>query len=609
MQTASQVATVLVAEDEPEVRDYLETALRCQGYRVECAQDGEEVLACLHDTGRDISLVLLDIMMPRKDGLETLREIRRLDHEMPIIMLSGASSPLNIVEAIKNGATDFLGKPVSHGELGEAIRKALQVRAAGAGQAVEESPAAAEAFLAGSVHMKRVERAIEQIGASDVPVLLQGESGVGKEVLARQLHGQSPRASKPFLKINCAALPSELLESELFGYERGAFTGAFKSKPGKFELADGGTILLDEIGDMDFKLQAKLLQVLQDHEYQRLGGKETVTVDVRVLAATHCDLERAMREGQFREDLYYRLNVINIQVPALRERRDEILPLTHYFLKKHGAPGVPPPETTPGLRQALLAHDWPGNIRELENVARKFLVFRDAEMLEEELRFKTRRKLAEQSTAGAPQAGPVLREPPEVPPEDGAGPVGVETRPPEAMGVVVVDAGSAAPEARGEAPRAEPAGFGNPPVPKSTASVLAMVDEARRRAQAEAILGVLNATHWNRKQAAAILRLDYKALLYKMKKLSIEDQPAPAIPLRPGTIESEPLSEPSILDNVERARQQAEAQAILSVLESTRWNRKHAAQLLKIDYKALLYKMKKLSIGQKAPEGAADGRP
>ena len=192
---------------------------------------------------------------------------------------------------------------------------------------------------------------LDQVGSSEVPVLLQGETGVGKEVLARQIHACSRRAKKPFLKLNCAALPSELVESELFGYERGAFTGAFRNNPGKFELADGGTLLLDEIGDMDFKLQSKLLQVLQDGEFLRLGSKEICRVDVRVIAATHCDLDQAISDGRFREDLYYRLNVIRIEVPPLRDRGEEILSLAQFFLKKHTPPGEAPVEMSSSLRQ------------------------------------------------------------------------------------------------------------------------------------------------------------------------------------------------------------------------------------------------------------------
>ncbi len=626
MQTLVQTGTVLVAEDEPEVRNYLEMALRCQGYRVECAQDGDEVLACLQDNNRDISVVLLDIMMPRKDGMETLREIRRLDHELPIIMLSGASSPLKVVEAIKNGATDFLGKPVSHDELGHAIRKALEIRHVVFADFPETAaPGGVEqAFPSRNPRMKKIQRALHQIGASDVPVLLQGESGVGKEILARQLHEQSPRSSKPFMKINCAALPSELLESELFGYERGAFTGAFKNKPGKFELADGGTILLDEIGDMDFKLQAKLLQVLQDHEFQRLGGKETVSVDVRVLAATHCDLETAMRDGRFREDLYYRLNVISIHVPALRERRDEIAPLATFFLKKHALPGATIPPISAPLKQALLSHDWPGNIRELENVMRKFLVFRDPDMVAEELKFKTRRKALTPPAPGLPAtaespaveelAPPVPNPAPPLPSAAAAEPVSEvwpDLAPPEELEVSLADGNAHSSPAERIAGEPESAGAllevhaapntADAPAQRameSPASILLRVEENRRHAETQAILAALNARHWNRKQAAALLQMDYKALLYKMKKLAIADQPPFREAPPAGLLQALPPDpQTPLLQQVERARRQAEAEAILAVLQATRWNRKQAAKLLNLDYKALLYKMKKLSLG------------
>jgi two-component system response regulator AtoC len=303
---------------------------------------------------------------------------------------------------------------------------------------------------------------IKQIAVSDVPVVIRGESGVGKEVLAREIHAESARANKPFMKINCAAVPQELLESELFGYERGAFTGAMKSTPGKFEVADGGTILLDEIGDMDFKLQAKLLHVLQDSEFQRLGGPDIVRVNVRVLAATHCDLEQAILAKRFREDLYYRLNVITIELPPLRERRDEIIRLAEFFLQKHAVAGMPVPTISASLAQSLLEHAWPGNIRELENVMRKFLVFRDAEALAEELRGKAR----------------IFAHPPATLP--------------------AVNAGDTVP-----------------------LSALDAVDEARKRDEANAIVQALDATHWNRKRAAALLCVDYKVLLYRMKKLGI----------------------------------------------------------------------------------------
>jgi two-component system response regulator AtoC len=460
--------TVLVVEDDPEVRNYLEMALRCQGYQVETAEDGEEALARLDNGGgQRISVVLLDILMPRKEGLEVLREIRVSRPNLPVIMLSGLSSPLKVVEAMKSGASDFLAKPVSHEDLDQAIRKALQAALGeeqGACAAGEPEPATFPGTAT-----PHSEAMLDRVAASDVPVLLQGETGVGKEMLARKLHARSPRARKPFLKVNCAALPSELVESELFGYERGAFTGAFRNKPGKFEMADGGTIMLDEIGDMDLKLQAKLLHVLQDQEFERLGGREPVRVDVRVMAATHCDLEAAVREGRFRADLYYRLNVICLRVPPLRERREEIIPLAEFLLAKHTPPASRPPALPPVLKRALLAYDWPGNVRELENVMRRYLVLQDAEGLA--------RELGRRNLASAPSsAGPIV-----APAQAGA----------------------------------------------RRDSVLEAVNQAKLEAERQAILDALNATRWNRKRAAQLLRIDYKALLYKMKKLALAEE-APA---------------------------------------------------------------------------------
>jgi two-component system response regulator AtoC len=485
MPVKKRTASILVAEDEPEIRNCLELQLRCRGYAVQHAENGDEVLNYVREgSGSGVSLILLDIMMPCRDGIETLREIRRFDKSLPIIVLSGLSSPTTIVEAMKLGANDFLAKPVGNDQLIEAIQRALEPRIV-----VQNPPR--ETFLSrapqhqlagGASWMMKMETLLRQVGASDAPVLLGGETGVGKEVLARLLHANSPRATNRFLKVNCAALPSELIESELFGYERGAFTGAIKTKPGKFDMADGGTILLDEIGDMDFRLQAKLLQVLQDQEFERLGGSETIRVNVRVMAATHADLEKSIREGRFREDLYYRLNVINIQVPPLRERADEIPLLAAHFLNKFSGPGGFVPEVTPTLHQGLLGYHWPGNVRELENFMRKYAVLQDSEAAVEELRLKSGSK---------PKAAAVV--PAQLPAQEAVVP-----------------------------------------------STLERVTEVQKRAEAEAILAALHRTRWNRKQAASLLCVDYKALLYKMKKLEIDRNPLevaspddPAWPARP----------------------------------------------------------------------------
>jgi two-component system response regulator AtoC len=517
--------TILVAEDEPELRNYLGLALTCHGYHVEFAQNGEEVLTYLASARQpDISLLLLDIVMPYKGGLETLKEIRRIRPDLPVTILSGATSPANIVTAMKNGAVDFLPKPISPEDLRKAIDRVLAPKSS-------ETPIAAGAvkgLIAGTdeyapttgAWSEKVERLAEMIGSSDVPVLLQGETGVGKEVLARKLHARSPRAGRQFLKLNCAALPSELVESELFGYERGAFTGAFKSVPGKFEMANGGTILLDEIGDMDFKLQAKLLQVLQDREFLRLGAKETSKVDVRVMAATHCDLEQAIVARRFREDLYYRLNIVDIHIPPLRDRIDEILPLAQFFINRYAIPSLPPVEITPGLKRALLDYDWPGNIRELENFMRKLLVLRNADLLADELRRKSNRQWG----AGARPPRPSITEQPAT--QYGQAAAFAEWPGEPAARALKPDHEAVPPAVKPYALDVS-ASFSTPTNGDGKISVLEKVDSARKAAESEAIIAALNSTLWNRKKAAAVLNIDYKALLYKMKKLGIGTKPSP----------------------------------------------------------------------------------
>lgn len=464
--TTAQKKTILIGEDDSEVRGYLEMAVRCMGYDVILAQDGEEVLTSF--SSEPVDAVLLDIIMPRKDGIEALREIRGWNDSLPVIIVSDASSTVNVVQAMKLGATDFLSKPVNHEELRAAIQKAVEIAPERvSAEEIESGSVSGQLFFGANRRMHDIARILRDVASSDAPVLIRGETGAGKEVIARELHALSLRAKKPLLKLNCAALPTELVESELFGYERGAFTGAFQKKLGMFDLADGGTILLDEIGDMDFKLQAKLLQVLQDREFQRVGGKETIRVDVRVMAATHQNLENGIANRQFREDLYYRLNVIAIEVPPLRERKEDVIPMADFLIRKN-CPSSPP-AITPALKQALLEYHWPGNIRELENVMRRFIILRGADAIVRELRAKT-------------------------PIKDGP---------------------------RAQAPV--------PPVnaPVESAPILAQVTKAKQEAETSAILAALSSTRWNRKQAAVLLKIDYKALLYKMKKLGIdEDQGA-----------------------------------------------------------------------------------
>ena len=474
MNTCENPQSILVADDEREVLGYFEMAVKCFGYSVETAQDGDEALACLRSSGREIAAVLLDLVMPNRDGIETLREIRNFDPSIPVIIVSGTASPKSVVAAMKNGATDFLCKPVAHEELRRALTAVIQPKVVSAKETLSSPSAriskpAVTALIGVSPRMKEIQDVIVQIGWSEVPVLIQGETGTGKEVLARELHARSPRADKSFLKLNCAALPTELVESELFGYERGAFTGAVQKKAGMFEMADGGTILLDEIGDMDVRLQAKLLHVLQDQEFRRIGGKETIKVDVRVIAATHQNLEKAIGQKTFREDLYYRLSVVKLHVPPLRDRKEDIMPLAEFLVKKYAVKGMAMPNIGAQLRDALMMYPWPGNIRELENVVRKLTILRDGDAIAEELNSKSRSKPLEPNYDVGENDSPA------------------------------------------------------PTIKK--APVLEQVGHAKRQAETTAILTALDSTRWNRKRAAALLQIDYKALLYKMKKLGIDEHP------------------------------------------------------------------------------------
>ena len=487
MPVTSDGHTILLGEDDLEVRGYLETALKCQGYSVEIAQDGDEVLSMLQGNPGSIAAVILDVVLPRRDGIEALKDIRIFDRVTPVIMIDGAASKQDVALALRNGASDFLAKPVNPDDLRRALSLALANRVSAAadfGDGTATRPES-QVFFGTSPQMRDLKQVIGPIGDSDAPVLILGETGAGKEVLAREIHACSPRAKKSILKLNCAALPSELVESELFGFERGAFTGAFQKKLGMFELADGATILLDEIGDMDVRLQAKLLQVLQDQQFQRLGGKDTIRVDVRVIAATHRNLKEAIAQNAFRADLYYRLNVINIRVPPLRERREDIIPMAEFLIRKHTPPGTSPVQIPPILEKAFLNYHWPGNVRELENAIRKFLVLRDAKGMEKELTEQLQEEPVCESTR------PVA---PVTPPHQ---PLNAPSVPPVAE--LVTDASGSVP-------------------------ILEQLAAAKREADRNTILAALKASNWNRRQAAAALHVDYKALLYRMKRLSIKKE-------------------------------------------------------------------------------------
>src|SRR6202042_2505415 len=381
--TMADKENILVVDDEPSIRKYLQTLLEVDGYGVEAVSSGKDALERI-GTGERPDYIVLDVLMPEMDGLETLRQLMQIDRTLNVIMLSCSNEGTTVVEAIRIGALDYLTKPFEKPELDAAFlkcrrRKELRPQ----NKSLRESCEALTedlSFLAASPQMLKIRQQVLQIAPVHVPVFISGESGVGKEVIARMIHLRSTRRVQPFIKVNCAALPGELLESELFGYEQGAFTGAVRAKPGKFELANKGTIFLDEIAEMSPHLQAKLLHVLQDGQFSRLGGRTVVNVDVRVLAATNMEVKEAMRSGRFREDLYYRLNVLSIHIPPLRERTAEIPLLFRHFLVKYSEKyQKAAPDPSKHLIEAALRYSWPGNLRELENFVKRYVILEDDE--------------------------------------------------------------------------------------------------------------------------------------------------------------------------------------------------------------------------------------
>jgi two-component system NtrC family response regulator len=365
---------ILVVDDEAPQRELIGGFLKKQGHEVLLAGSGLEAIARVRETRVD--LVLSDFKMPGMSGIELLRGVKGVNPEIPFILVTAYGTVETAVQAMREGAADYLTKPLDLEELllrignvTEQVRLRSAVRDLQA-RLVERHRL--EGIIGESGRMQEVLALVKQVAPSDATVLVRGESGTGKELIARAIHFNSRRAAGPLVTLNCAALPEQLLESELFGHEKGAFTGAVAQRKGRFELADGGSIFLDEIGDLTPALQVKLLRVLQERQFERLGGTRTLTVDVRILAATHRNLEQAMRDGTFREDLYYRLNVVVIQIPPLRERREDIAALLDHFLLRFAAKnrrevtGI-----TAAARDALLRYDYPGNVRELENVVER----------------------------------------------------------------------------------------------------------------------------------------------------------------------------------------------------------------------------------------------
>ncbi|MCL2777798.1 MAG: sigma-54 dependent transcriptional regulator [Polyangiaceae bacterium] len=374
---------VLIVDDEPNLRKILAAQLSRDGYDVLLAEDGEQGLALLRE--HHIDLVVTDLKMPKVDGITLLREALREAPELPVVMITAHGTVDTAVEALKSGAFDYLTKPFDKDEVRQVVAKALKTRQLAEEEvlsAPRDVPGARFGIIGQSPGLTDLYGVLERVADSPTTVLVTGESGTGKELVARALHDHSSRRTKPFIKVNCAAIPKELIESELFGYERGAFTGAVSSKPGRFELANGGTLFLDEIGEIPVEMQVKLLRALQESEFERVGGIKTIRVDVRLVAATNRDLKKLIAAGAFREDLFYRLNVVSLRLPALRERASDIPLLGEHFLAKFNerlrkhVVGIEPEAIN-----LLIAYAWPGNIRELENVMERAVLFCDAQKL------------------------------------------------------------------------------------------------------------------------------------------------------------------------------------------------------------------------------------
>ncbi|MFA5026513.1 MAG: sigma-54 dependent transcriptional regulator [Candidatus Methylomirabilota bacterium] len=376
-------STILVVDDDPGIRESFE-ALLSKEYDLHFASEGTEALRIL--SARDINLVLLDIRMPGMDGIEVLRRIRELNEHADVVVITAVKSLKTAVEAIKLGASDYITKPFDIHEILALIKRVMEKQELVKEVLYLRSEVARghsfENLIGRNVRMQEIYTLVKRIADNNATVLLSGESGTGKEVLARTIHQQSNRATRPFVAVNCAAIPAELLESELFGHEKGAFTGAIATKVGKFELATGGSLFLDEVGSMRLDLQAKILRALQEREIERVGGTRTIKIDVRVIAATNRDLRRAAEEGSFREDLYYRLNVVPITLPPLRLRRDDIPLLMEHFIAKYNQEFNRKVKAfSAGATAALYQYDWPGNVRELENVIERAVALAQSETI------------------------------------------------------------------------------------------------------------------------------------------------------------------------------------------------------------------------------------
>jgi len=377
------MATTLIVDDDPNIRKVLRGLLEREGFQVFVAANVDEALSFM--AGQDLDVMITDLKMPGKSGMDLITLGREKKPGTPIIMITAYGNIEAAVAAMKQGAYDFIMKPFDETELMTVIKKALSESRKNrelVSAYFDKTGYTLPDVIGTSPFIQQVLQTVRKVAPSESTVLITGETGVGKELIARALHLASPRRECPFVKVNCAALPDTLLESELFGYEKGAFTGATTSKPGRFELADSGTIFLDEIGDMPLQLQAKLLNVLQDKAFERVGGVKTIKVNVRIISATNQDLQSAVRSGKFRSDLFYRLNVVPVFVSPLRERREDLIPLTDYFIKKfsarHQKRGT---HISPEVMASFSNYDWPGNIRELENVLERMIILTETDTI------------------------------------------------------------------------------------------------------------------------------------------------------------------------------------------------------------------------------------
>jgi two-component system response regulator AtoC len=462
---------VLIVDDEPNLRKILSAQLTRDGYDVMIAEDGAEGLSMLKE--HHIDMVITDLKMPKVDGMTLLKEALREDPELPVVMITAHGTVDTAVEALKSGAFDYLTKPFDKDEVRQIVAKALKTKelsGAEASPAGATGPSARFGIIGQSTGITDLYAVLERVADTPTTVLITGESGTGKELVARALHDHSSRKDKPFIKVNCAAIPKELIESELFGYERGAFTGAVNSKPGRFELANAGTLFLDEIGEIPVEMQVKLLRALQESEFERVGGIKTMRVDVRLVAATNRDLKKLIANGSFREDLFYRLNVVPIRLPALRERSTDIPILVEHFLTKFNdrlkkqVGGV-----EPASMEILSAYSWPGNIRELENVVERAVLFCDAQK------------------------------------------VRVEDLPPEVRGGPAVPISVPPPDANLEAALAGEGGLKE------------HVKVAMSKLERELVSRALSQTNGNVTHAARLLKISRKGLQLKMKELGLRE--------------------------------------------------------------------------------------